>query len=407
LSTKSKAPGSLKDLPPAIWVLAVIAFCVALGFGIVAPAIPLFARSFGVSAFAASTVVSVFALTRLISSPISGALIEKIGERIVLASGLVIVAITTGFAGASDSFSELLLLRGLSGFGSAMFTVSAMSLVIRLAPRELRARATSVYQGGFLTGTLFGPALGAAVLGISIRAPFYVYSITVAVAALVAAIFLSGARTEQPAEVESSIAQKSNLRLIDGFRHAGYRAAFTVSFTIGFTIFGLRAAAVPLYVTEELLAAASLVAYGFFVGSVTQIAILLPAGKYADTRGRREAMVIGSVLAVISAVLLMLWQSPLGYLSSMAMGGLAGAFLSSTPAAIVGDVVEGRRRGPLLAAFQMAADVGGITGPLVAGLMIDGYGFTATFGIGVVATVIALIVTLRMPKKYKPIAVAE
>jgi MFS family permease len=103
----------------------------------------------------------------------------------------------------------------------------------------------------------------------------------------------------------------------------------------------------------------------------------------------------------------MLWQSPLGYLSSMAMGGFAGAFLSSTPAAIVGDVVEGRRRGPLLAAFQMAADVGGIAGPLVAGLMIDGYGFTATFGIGVVATLVALIVTLRMPKKYKPIAVAE
>jgi MFS family permease len=91
----------------------------------------------------------------------------------------------------------------------------------------------------------------------------------------------------------------------------------------------------------------------------------------------------------------------------MGMGGLAGAFLSSTPAAIVGDVVEGRRRGPLLAAFQMAADIGGISGPLIAGLMIDGYGFTATFGIGVAATVISLLVTLMMPKKYKPSAVAD
>ncbi|CAB4581543.1 MAG: MFS transporter [Actinobacteria bacterium] len=406
MSSKAKSAGSIRDLPPAIWVLSSIAFSVALGFGIVAPAIPLFARSFGVTAFAASTVVSIFALTRLISSPISGLLIERVGERVVLSSGLVIVAVTTGFAGASDDFFQLLLLRGLSGFGSAMFTVSAMSLVVRLAPRDLRARATSVYQGGFLAGTLFGPALGAAVLGISIRAPFYSYSITVAIAALIAAVFLSGARTAQPLESEAQPTTSSNLRLVDGFRHAGYRAAFTVSFTIGFTIFGLRAAAVPLYVTEELLAAASLVAYGFFVGSLAQIAILLPAGKYADTRGRREAMVIGSVLAVISAVLLMSWQSPVGYLVSMGVGGFAGSFLSSTPAAIVGDVVEGRRRGPLLAAFQMAADVGGITGPLVAGLMIDGYGFTATFAIGVVATVISLIVTLLMPKKYKPTAVA-
>jgi predicted MFS family arabinose efflux permease len=40
-------------------------------------------------------------------------------------------------------------------------------------------------------------------------------------------------------------------------------------------------------------------------------------------------------------------------------------------------------------------------------LVIDGYGFTATFAIGIVATVIALIVTLMMPKKYKPPIVAQ
>ncbi|MFM1905533.1 MAG: hypothetical protein RIT32_329 [Actinomycetota bacterium] len=388
-------------------MLATIAFTVALGFGILAPAIPLFARSFGVTAFAASTVVSVFALTRLISSPISGMLIEKVGERYVLTLGLMIVSGTTFFAGNATDFFHLLIFRGLSGFGSAMFTVSAMSLLVRMAPRELRARAASVYQGGFLAGTLFGPAIGAVVLGISVQAPFYFYSVTLGIAAFIAAFFLSSKRVSSASDNLNISDSSSSLRLIDGFRHAGYRAAFTVSFTIGFTIFGLRAAAVPLYVTEELMAAASLVAYGFFVGSVTQIAILLPAGKYADTRGRREAMVIGSTLAVISSVLLMSWQSPTGYLASMAVGGFAGSFLSSTPAAIVGDVVEGRRRGPLLAAFQMAADIGGITGPLVAGLMVDGYGFTATFAIGVVATVLSLAVTLMMPKKYKPKEVAQ
>lgn len=388
-------------------MLATIAFTVALGFGILAPAIPLFARSFGVTAFAASTVVSVFALTRLISSPISGILIERIGERYVLTLGLIIVSATTFFAGNATDFFQLLIFRGLSGFGSAMFTVSAMSLVVRMAPRELRARASSVYQGGFLAGTLFGPAIGAVVLGISVQAPFYFYSVTLAIAAFIAAFFLSSKIVASASDNSERSDSSSSLKLIDGFRHAGYRAAFTVSFTIGFTIFGLRAAVLPLYVTEELMAAASLVAYGFFVGSITQIAILLPAGKYADTRGRREAMVIGSTLALISSVLLMSWQSPVGYLASMAVGGFAGSFLSSTPAAIVGDVVEGRRRGPLLAAFQMAADIGGITGPLVAGLMVDGYGFTATFAIGVVATVLSLAVTLMMPKKYKPKEVAQ
>ena len=53
-------------------MLAAIAFCVALGFGIVAPAIPLFAKSFDVSTTAATLVIAVFALMRFVSSPFAG-----------------------------------------------------------------------------------------------------------------------------------------------------------------------------------------------------------------------------------------------------------------------------------------------------------------------------------------------
>jgi len=388
-------------------VVSVISFSVALGFGILAPVIPLFARSFGVSVFAASTVISIFGLTRIISAPVSGILIEKVDERFVLSAGLILVAVTTGLAGTANDFFHLLLLRGIGGFGSAMFTVSATSLVVRMAPRHLRARASSVSNGGFLVGTLFGPALGAAVLGISIRAPFFLYSITVSMAAVISILFLSSKRTTREDQPDSTSNVKSHLRLIDGFRHAGYRAAFTVSLLIGFAFLGIRQTAVPIYVTEELKESASLVAYGFFTASASQIFILLPAAKYADTKGRRGAMVIGSSLALISSIFLMAWQSTLGFFLSMIFSGLAGAFLGSAPAAIVGDVVEGRRRGPLLAAFQMAADIGVIVGPLIAGLTIDGYGFTETFGIAVVATLITLIITLMIPKKYKPTEVAQ
>ncbi len=51
----------LRELPVEVTAVSMVAFCVALGFGIVAPVIPAFAREFGVSAFAASSVVSVFA----------------------------------------------------------------------------------------------------------------------------------------------------------------------------------------------------------------------------------------------------------------------------------------------------------------------------------------------------------
>ena len=166
MSNKTAADAKLRDLPPAIWVLAIISFCVALGFGIVAPTIPLFGRSFGVSAFAASTVISIFALMRVVSAPFAARFIDRIGERFTLSAGLIMVSVSSALSGLADTFGQLLFMRAAGGLGSSMFTVSAMSLVVRMAPRELRARAVGLYQSGFLIGALFGPAIGGVVRAI-------------------------------------------------------------------------------------------------------------------------------------------------------------------------------------------------------------------------------------------------
>ena len=62
-------------LPREVRVLAVVAFVVALGFGIVAPAIPLFARDFGVGRTAVGLAVSAFAFFRFVSAFGGGSLV--------------------------------------------------------------------------------------------------------------------------------------------------------------------------------------------------------------------------------------------------------------------------------------------------------------------------------------------
>ena len=65
-------------IPYEIWVLVAAAFIIALGFGLIAPIIPEFARSFDVSMAAASAIVSVFALSRLIFAPATGGIIDRL-----------------------------------------------------------------------------------------------------------------------------------------------------------------------------------------------------------------------------------------------------------------------------------------------------------------------------------------
>ena len=116
----------LRDLPPEVRALTGVAFMVALGFGLVAPALPLFASEFGVGHAAAGAVVSAFALMRLVMAPFVGRLVNAVGERVLLATGIGVVAVSSALAGLSQSYWQLLVLRGLGGIGSTMFTVGSL-----------------------------------------------------------------------------------------------------------------------------------------------------------------------------------------------------------------------------------------------------------------------------------------
>ena len=136
-------------MPREAWILALVAGCVAIGYGIVAPAIPDFALEFGVSRTLAALVVTAFAGMRIVSALFSGRLVDRFGEAAVLVTGIGLAAVTSGAAGFAQSYPQLLILRGLGGLGSAMFTVSAVVLLIRTSPPQVRGRANSVFFGGF------------------------------------------------------------------------------------------------------------------------------------------------------------------------------------------------------------------------------------------------------------------
>lgn len=405
----------LRDLPREVAVLATIAFFVALGFGIVIPAIPIFARTFEVSAFAASAVISVFALMRFVTSPLSGSLTNRWGERIVLSSGLMIVAVSSVLAGLAQSYLQLLILRGIGGLGSSMFTVSAMALLLRVVDAPQRGRASAAFQGGFLFGGVAGPAVGGLVLAWSVRAPFFVYAGTLAIATVVSVTFLTGRRVralEMAVQEEESPGQApvSGWReLREALRSAAYRAALGVNLTTGLATFGLRSALVPLFVIEGLRQGASLSGIAFLIAAATQAVFLLPAGRMTDLRGRRPALLIGTItttvgmLALVVSDLITGTVTPATVLFLVAMGvlGVGTAFLGSAPAAVVGDVMGGRRGGIVIATFQMVSDLGAVVGPLLAGLLLDLLGFESAFAVGAAVSAVAVVLVVLMPETLK------
>jgi MFS family permease len=393
------------ELPREVEVLAVIAFVVALGFGIVAPAIPLFARAFGVGTTAVGLAVSAFAFFRFVSAFGGGALVERLGERVVLAAGLMIVAVTTGLAGLAESFPVFVGLRAAGGVGSAMFTVAALSLLLRVSPPSHRGRAAATWQGGFILGGIAGPAAGGLLAELSPRLPFFLYAGFLLVAgavglAMLGALPSSSTPGNAPAQGGPDV-DEGSVALRNALRSRAYVAALVANLGVGWMLFGVRNSLVPLYVTEELGRTVAWAGAGLLAGSLAQAVGLLRSGRLVDGWGRRPSLILGSAVATGSTLILVLPPAIGAFLGSMALFGLAASLLGSAPAALVGDVSPARG-GRVVAVFQMASDLGAIGGPLIAGWLTDVASFQLAFAVTAGVLGASLLTALAMGPQKRP-----
>ena len=136
---------------------------------------------------------------------------------------------------------------------------------------------------------------------------------------------------------------------------------------------------------------------GFLVSSVFQAILLMPAGRFVDTIGRKPAIIGGGLVAAAAMGTIALFDTVPAYLVAMALFGVAGAYLGVAPSAVVGDVVRGRG-GQVVAAYQMAGDLGAVVGPLAAGALADEVSFGAAFGMTAGVVLIGPLLALRMPE---------
>lgn len=366
-------------------MLAGAALLIALGFGLVTPVLPQFAVSFDVSVTAATVVVSAFALTRLLFAPVGGALIVKLGERWIYMSGLVIVAISSLATAFAQSYAQLLVFRGLGGIGSTMFTVSAMGLIVRLAPPTARGRASSTYATAFLMGNIGGPVVGGFLAEFGLRVPFVVYAVMLLAAVAVVWWLLPSTSTGSARAQDASLPMRFGAAISD----SAYRAALASGFANGWANFGVRVAILPLF-------AASLnagpwvagVALAVFAGG-NAIALNV-SGRTADSFGRRPLILIGLLISGVFTAVLGLSDNIAAMLVVSALAGVGAGLLNPAQQAAIADVIGNERSGgKVLAGFQMAMDTGAIIGPVLAGMLADWLGYGAAFGLSGIILLLA------------------
>ncbi|MFC4408341.1 MFS transporter [Haloarchaeobius iranensis] len=151
-----------------VGTLFLVIFLDLLGFGILIPVIPLYAKFFGANEFVGSLLIATYSLFQFAGAPILGRLSDERGRRPVLLlslTGSVLAWTLFGLAGelgsvigAANGLVVLFFARALAGaMGGNIATANAY--MADITSPEDRAKGLGILGAAFGLGFVFGPAI--------------------------------------------------------------------------------------------------------------------------------------------------------------------------------------------------------------------------------------------------------
>jgi len=147
----------MKKSPLVILLLTVMLDLI--GFGIVLPLLPTYAKDLGASPFMIGLIAAIFSIMQFIFSPLWGKLSDRIGRRPVMLISIFITSLSYLIFSQSDNIPLLIFARGLSGIGSANIA-AAQAYITDVTDSRNRSGAMGMIGAAFGVGFIIGPLIG-------------------------------------------------------------------------------------------------------------------------------------------------------------------------------------------------------------------------------------------------------
>jgi MFS family permease len=383
----------------SIRAVILVAFVMTIGIGVVLPVLPLYVRDFGVGYAGVGALVGAYGLARLLSDLGAGILVDRIGERAAGSGGFALVALFSLATGLAPSYPVAVICWAAAGIGSAVAFAALFSYLLKVVPKHRMARTLSVFYGSFNVGVVIGGfAAGFVAEHLGLASPLFVNAGLLALAALLYLLVVPQPQRAGPAEGAS--AEREGLAAT--LRRPGLVTVAVANLAYMWMIAAVFDTLVPLFGKDELAMSTAAIGVVFAVSLATELAVLYPAGSLSDRHGRKAVLVPALAALAVMTVSLGWAGSPVALGALMAVLGVASGFAGVPPGAMLADVVPERESGTGVGVFRFFGDLGFMVGPVVAGFVSSGLGFSWAFALAAVPTAVALALVARTPETMKP-----
>lgn len=361
---------------PYRWVILILLWLLYFSFGLVyrsiAPLVTPILRDLGISYTQMGFILGSWPLIYIMAAVAAGVIIDKWGIRKSLLLGVVIMGLSAILRYFANGFVTMLLIVALFGVGGPMISVGCPKAISLWFKGKGRATAVGIYMTGTWTGGLLGLSLTNSLVmpltGYSWRLTFVIYGVLTFLIALLWWFLAKDPRQTTSAddaniwEVFSALIKVRNVQvaLMIGLLCFASFHGFTNWLPKMLEASGLSPDVAGFMASIPL--ATSIPAVLFIPRSVPQ-----------HLRGRFIAFF---ALLSAAAVVAVVTASDVLQIAALILIGLTGFCFSALTILILMDTpeVESRYMGSAGGMYFCVAEIGGFTGPLVVGVLLDSTG---------------------------------
>ncbi|MDR2065418.1 MAG: MFS transporter [Prevotellaceae bacterium] len=220
----------------ALFVLCLASFLVPFMGSAVNLSLPQIGKSFSMGAVSQSWIATIYLITTAIFQVPFARLADLLGRKKIFVSGLMLFSISTFFCGLSSSEAMLMMMRALSGMGSAMTFGTGMAILVSVFPPQNRGKAIGINTAAVYFALASGPFFGGILThNFGWQSLFYLIGFMGFTVALFAAAALKSEWTEAKGEkfdyTGSAIYALGLFGLIFGFSELPDAAGFVLTAT--------------------------------------------------------------------------------------------------------------------------------------------------------------------------------
>jgi MFS family permease len=294
------------------------------------------------------------------------------------------------------SLTLLMAARFVHGSATAIMGPVMSATISDLSPVLKRATWLSTYSTVQGTGQAVGPVLAGWLIS---RGRYDIAFMAAGALALATPVLVTRLRLQPRVGAASALNSRQFRRgVIDVINEPRILLA-SVTHAAYFVMNGTLNAFLPLFAQDELGLNPSEIGILFGMQTLTTLAIRPLIGIMSDRLGRRGAIAAGLAVCALSVAGIAAATSKTGLATVVLVYAAGVAITTAATSAYITDVAPKARFGAAHGVFGTIYDAGDAGGPIIGGLLVASWGYTATFqlmaGMALVTAVVFMWLSRR------------